>query len=211
MGQRVWPSFPSRNRWGAFQNGGKGQMGCRRTLPVAASGSARACPLSLAVKCEGTRPSSGRPNCMPSPAWLCLPPLSHRLLPTPSPSLLPHPLVPSLISLSTLPSGPDLPLARAPPSPSPNTHRPSAPDIFPSPVPDPMDPGSSVGVGLNIKKQEDMDGADSKGQKLDQKPVVRTLNRVPRKSPFCTLCRQASDRIHRNDSRCMCESRGGRS
>ncbi|KAH9944211.1 uncharacterized protein BXZ73DRAFT_39269 [Epithele typhae] len=51
-----------------------------------------------------------------------------------------------------------------------------------------MDPGTSLGVGLSIKKQEDMDGMDPKsGQKPDQKPVVRTLNRVPR---ACNACRK---------------------
>ena len=46
-----------------------------------------------------------------------------------------------------------------------------------------MDPGTSVSAALSmgVKKQEDVDGADPKsGQKPEQKPVVRTLNRVPR-------------------------------
>ncbi len=70
-----------------------------------------------------------------------------------------------------------------------------------------MDPGSSnSNIGLNIKKQEDMDGDPKSAQKSEQKPTVRTLNRVPRKSPFLSS-RQTSDRIHRNNSRCMCTSR----
>ena len=54
-----------------------------------------------------------------------------------------------------------------------------------------MDPGgSSAGVGLGVKKQEDLDGSDPKsGQKSEQKPVVRTLNRVPRKWPFLSPVR----------------------
>ncbi|TBU34710.1 hypothetical protein BD311DRAFT_773761 [Dichomitus squalens] len=53
-----------------------------------------------------------------------------------------------------------------------------------------MDPGSSSisSVNMGVKKQEDLDGADPKsGQKPDQKPVVRTLNRVPR---ACNACRK---------------------
>ncbi|OJT02751.1 hypothetical protein TRAPUB_6745 [Trametes pubescens] len=44
-----------------------------------------------------------------------------------------------------------------------------------------MDPvGGSSSAGMNIKKQEDMDGMGPKSdQKAEQKPVVRTLNRVP--------------------------------
>ncbi|PIL31746.1 transcription factor [Ganoderma sinense ZZ0214-1] len=52
-----------------------------------------------------------------------------------------------------------------------------------------MDPGSSsAALSMGVKKQEDIDGADPKsGQKPEQKPVVRTLNRVPR---ACNACRK---------------------
>ncbi|KAI0719989.1 hypothetical protein C8T65DRAFT_634520 [Cerioporus squamosus] len=51
-----------------------------------------------------------------------------------------------------------------------------------------MDPGSSnPNLGLNIKKQEDMEGDPKSGQKPEQKPTVRTLNRVPR---ACNACRK---------------------
>ncbi|KAI0756803.1 hypothetical protein C8Q80DRAFT_1092987 [Daedaleopsis nitida] len=52
-----------------------------------------------------------------------------------------------------------------------------------------MDPGPSISsANLSVKKQEDMDGGDPKsGQKPDQKPMVRTLNRVPR---ACNACRK---------------------
>lgn len=46
-------------------------------------------------------------------------------------------------------------------------------------------PVSATGNG--VKKQEDGESADSgpKDEKRDVKPV-KTLNRVPRKSPYCT-------------------------
>lgn len=46
-----------------------------------------------------------------------------------------------------------------------------------------MDPvGGGPSANNHVKKQEDMDGMGPKSdQKTDQKPVVRTLNRVPRK------------------------------
>lgn len=71
-----------------------------------------------------------------------------------------------------------------------------------------MDPGSSsAALSMGVKKQEDVDGSDPKsGQKPEQKPVVRTLNRVPRTCPFLSFRHAQSDRIHRNNSRCMCES-----
>ncbi|KAI0652053.1 hypothetical protein C8Q79DRAFT_1080999 [Trametes meyenii] len=53
-----------------------------------------------------------------------------------------------------------------------------------------MDPvgGSSSINNMGIKKQEDMDGVGPKSdQKPEQKPVVRTLNRVPR---ACNACRK---------------------
>ena len=66
---------------------------------------------------------------------------------------------------------------------------------------------SSAALSLAVKKQEDLDNGDPKsGQKSDQKPVVRTLNRVPRKSPFQSSRQAKSDRIHRDNSRCLCES-----
>ena len=53
-----------------------------------------------------------------------------------------------------------------------------------------MDPGSSTpNLALSVKKQEDMDGDPKSGQKSEQKPVVRTLNRVPRKWPFLSPVR----------------------
>ncbi|KAI0639613.1 hypothetical protein C8Q77DRAFT_1082056 [Trametes polyzona] len=52
-----------------------------------------------------------------------------------------------------------------------------------------MDPvGGSSSMNMNVKKQEDMDGVGPKSdQKPEQKPVVRTLNRVPR---ACNACRK---------------------
>ena len=134
-----------------------------------------------------------------------------------------NPRAPFLRARSSVPfpisaPGPSLlpPTALQPPPPTRTARFLSAsPAIAPSThlIPLPMDPGSSnPGASLNIKKQEDMDGLDPKsGQKLDQKPVVRTLNRVPRKSPFCIPAVRRSDRIHRTGSRCMCEFRGCRS
>ncbi|KAI8990468.1 hypothetical protein BD414DRAFT_483741 [Trametes punicea] len=52
-----------------------------------------------------------------------------------------------------------------------------------------MDPaGTSSAASMNVKKQEDIDGVGPKpDQKPEQKPVVRTLNRVPR---ACNACRK---------------------
>ncbi|KAL6310152.1 hypothetical protein BKA93DRAFT_757710 [Sparassis latifolia] len=60
-----------------------------------------------------------------------------------------------------------------------------------------MDPGTSTSAG-GIKKQEDSDGADSKGNaKPEGKPPVRTLNRVPR---ACNACRKQKMRCEGADN-----------
>ena len=142
----------------------------------------------------------------PGPAWPCLPFRLSSTSPEPRPSSSTHP---SPISASDTPLSLSTTFHHRLPTTLP-TSAPYSPLASP---PFPMDPGSSnPGATMNIKKQEDLDGTDTKtGQKPDQKPVVRTLNRVPRKSPFCILAVRSSDRIHRNNFRCMCEFRGCRS
>nr|BCB28855.1 Zn(2)-C6 fungal-type domain-containing protein [Mycoleptodonoides aitchisonii] len=49
-----------------------------------------------------------------------------------------------------------------------------------------MDPTNGT-PSSGVKKQEDLDSGDSKSPKADQKPAVRTLNRVPR---ACNACRK---------------------
>lgn len=101
-------------------------------------------------------------------------------------SILPPSLRASSQSLRPVPH---LRLRTAPPSPRICACRTCALYIPPRPTRSPpshlisMDPvGGSSSASMNIKKQEDMDGMGPKSdQKAEQKPVVRTLNRVPRK------------------------------